>query len=981
MNIPNKLYHSLKAKILLFLLLVSLAANAQPRISFYGFVFQKYMHRPLTDVNVTFLSQDSVAIDSIKPSEGTMEIQGRTASWCYTLRGKQYGPYIVRIEADGYQTAYINIPKVENIKESFMFKDAGNVFLSVKPRTKNLGEATVTATKIKFYNNGDTLVYNADAFNLAKGSMLDELIRQLPGVELNDNGEIKVNGRKVESLLLNGRDFFNKNNQLMLDNLPAYIVKKLKVYDRNKQQVNPFALQNEKELVMDVQLKKEFSLGWIGNIEAGGGTKDRFMARLFALCFGDRSQLAIIGNLNNLNDTRRPGQETDWTPDKMPSGTTVTRMAALSYDFDDILKNLKYNATAQVSHNTTSSFETENGEQFLASGNTFSRNYNDSHSGITRIETTHSVIKMGKADFNLLFNGDYTHANMHGYNAAATFLSDPMLQLDKNASLLDTLMSINGNKRSALLNKLAINRVYTSQLQKWNNGNGDFSFNVGKKGWSIGGASNFNVSKTDFFEHYLLDFPTTANSERTFHNRYAHTAPNYKVKNEFNIGYGRGVTKMNYVSLTYTTRQTYEKKRYDLHLLERQTGWGDDTDQALGTLPSESEWMRNETFDAKNSFTYSRKPIENELELYANCNGDVKEGKGQLNCFLKLPVTLVQQRLNYQRDTYNAFTHRHDYMFNPTARFRYTRTDKSYADVEIIYNMKESLPDLLDHLLTLPNTYDPLNTYLGNANLKRSQTHNLDIRFTKNYDKKFYTNRSLTANYNYIHNAIARGFTYNPTTGVRTFMPQNVDGNQYANIGYRQYIFWGKGDKWGVQYETKLGWQHGVDLITITEQSYLPTKSVVNNWSAYQRVASQLSLTKFTISVSASVLYNAARAKKDYFINQDVWSYQYGITAKATLPWDIKLSTDLKVYGNHGFADPAGNKDKLVWNARLSRSIKNPNLTFVIDGFDMLHQLSNRSFTINSQGRTEIYRNALPSYFLAHVIWHFNKARKHAGGN
>ncbi len=128
-------------------------------------------------------------------------------------------------------------------------------------------------------------------------------------------------------------------------------------------------------------------------------------------------------------------------------------------------------------------------------------------------------------------------------------------------------------------------------------------------------------------------------------------------------------------------------------------------------------------------------------------------------------------------------------------------------------------------------------------------------------------------------------------------------------------------------------------------------------------------------------IINAVRSQKDYFVNQDVWSYQYGVTLKATLPWDIKLSTDLKVYGNRGFTDPAGNKDKLVWNARISRSIKRPNLTFIIDGFDMLHQLSNRSFTINSQGRTEIYRNALPSYFLAHVIWHFNNPRKLTGTN
>lgn len=236
--------------------------------------------------------------------------------------------------------------------------------------------------------------------------------------------------------------------------------------------------------------------------------------------------------------------------------------------------------------------------------------------------------------------------------------------------------------------------------------------------------------------------------------------------------------------------------------------------------------------------------------------------------------------------------------------------------------------------------------------------------------------------YNYVYNAIARGFTYDPTTGKRTFMPQNVNGSQFANVGYDTYMYLGKQEKIQFLGKTNLGWQQGVDLITIVNEGNLPTKNVVENWSVQQKLRVAYFFTQSTyLSVSGGVSYNAARSQKDYFVNQDVWSYQYGVTLKATLPWDIKLSTDLKVYGNRGFTDPAGNKDKLVWNARISRSIKRPNLTFIIDGFDMLHQLSNRGFTINSQGRTEIYRNALPSYFLAHVIWHFNKPRKLTGTN
>ena len=149
------------------------------------------------------------------------------------------------------------------------------------------------------------MVFDADAFNTADGSMLDALIRQLPGVELKSNGQILVNGRLVESLLLNGEYFFRGKNELMLENLPAYTVKNIKVYER-PDEISRLTGQDRggKDYVMDVRLKKEYSIGWLMNVEGGAGSKDRYLARLFALRFSNHSRLALFGNMNNLNDNR-----------------------------------------------------------------------------------------------------------------------------------------------------------------------------------------------------------------------------------------------------------------------------------------------------------------------------------------------------------------------------------------------------------------------------------------------------------------------------------------------------------------------------------------------------------------------------------------------------------------------------------------------------------------------------------------------------
>lgn len=166
-----------------------------------------------------------------------------------------------------------------------------------------------------FYQKGDTVVYNADALTLSEGSMLDAIIRQLPGVEMREGGEIYVNGRYVEQLLLNGKDFFDKDRQLMLDNMPSYMVKNVKVYEKESD-LNKFTglKVDEKKLVMDVNLKKEYKIGFVLNAQAGVGTENRYLSRLFALRFTPLSRLAIVGNVNNLNDGRRPGENTSWTP-------------------------------------------------------------------------------------------------------------------------------------------------------------------------------------------------------------------------------------------------------------------------------------------------------------------------------------------------------------------------------------------------------------------------------------------------------------------------------------------------------------------------------------------------------------------------------------------------------------------------------------------------------------------------------------------
>ena len=288
---------------------LTVGAQAQPLLQFsrtgtnyvvYGQVQDYVTRQPLVGAKAQILTPDSVLLFewTTNAHSGVKDTQQ-----AFILLVPKAGDYLLRFSKEGYveRTMAYRVDKLRKA-EPVMLHDP--VLLRRKPKETALGEATVKATKVKFYMRGDTIVYNADAFQLEEGSMLDALIRQLPGAELKDDGRIMVNGKQVESLLLNGEDFFRKDRSIMLDNLPTYMVHRVEVYEKSGQMSQLVGRDiGDKRLVMDVRLKKQYDIGWLGNVETAGGSHERYLARLFALRFTAHSRVSAFANMNNVNET------------------------------------------------------------------------------------------------------------------------------------------------------------------------------------------------------------------------------------------------------------------------------------------------------------------------------------------------------------------------------------------------------------------------------------------------------------------------------------------------------------------------------------------------------------------------------------------------------------------------------------------------------------------------------------------------------
>ncbi|MBR6630241.1 MAG: hypothetical protein IKL03_09870, partial [Bacteroidaceae bacterium] len=259
-----------KTSLVALLLLLATFAHANDMLTLRGKVIDNRTRKDLVGATVQILSADSTFIAGCMAQCDWIDGNEKWQTADFTLNiPKQEGTYILRTDFLGYETSYITL-SLNTLGRREYNRDLPPIYMKEKP--KELGEVTVSASKVTFYYKGDTVVYNADAFVVSEGSMLDAIISQMPGVELRSNGDIYHNGRKVENLLLNDKEFFRGDNRVMLDNLPSYTVKQIKVYDKlgDLSEFLGQELIGDKQYVMDVQLKKEYNEGWIANAEVGG---------------------------------------------------------------------------------------------------------------------------------------------------------------------------------------------------------------------------------------------------------------------------------------------------------------------------------------------------------------------------------------------------------------------------------------------------------------------------------------------------------------------------------------------------------------------------------------------------------------------------------------------------------------------------------------------------------------------------------------
>lgn len=958
--------------ILVLMLCQFYVVNAQKCLVIFG-VNEEITEKHLDKVQLALYFNDSIQVPY---KVIRADVESSTYMFEFDFRP---GKYTLRADKEGYT----------EVQKDFTVTTKRNTTLGIgtlrmkKIKTRQLKEAVVRATHIKMVTRGDTVVYDAAAFDLAEGSMLDALVAQLPGAELKD-GQIKVNGKFIESLMVNGEDFFAGNPKVALENLPAYTVKNIKVYDRAanddylKAKVNGKKINGADEhMVMDVILKKAYSAGWLGNVEGGYGLpSDRYLGKAFGMGYSGKMRIAAFANLNNIKDTQMGSSSGQWNGGWAQDGEMDVKMGGLDYLYSHDRTKLFGNVT--LTHEEPEVERKGSNVNYFNTGDIVERSHSLRNDRKLHLMSAHQFqYSAERAYFELKPSIDYLKNDYTSISRRAQFSETPEEQY--RVQSLDSLFAQNGMASSRFTRNL-LTRIGNDQ--------------DGKSDWIIANlAANTTISFPTTYDN--IEIALTGNYRRDT-NRYLSSFNRVYGNSSPNVGKGDNLfQKSDYVSKTYGMNADigytwnyrpyqsgaghyalikpevqYDFHRYDqvntlLHLHEEFANGANGSMMVPPSAISPEQLVvdLNNTY-ASNLTQNKISPLVSFAYLYVPSVSSSKS----FNADLTLRGDIMHEHLDYDKAQVDTLLTRTVSKFTPTVKFKYKDNgQKIRTEVETNYNFTQSVPSIYNQLGTT-NDSDPTNVYVNNPGLEKPSTHSVNARYARFHNQR-HNNVVLYASYAHTDNAIAQARLYNRATGVSTWMPKNINGNwnTYESVQYNMPF--GKKEAFQFQTVTIASYVHSVDYATESETL---ERSVVNNLTLNEQLSLSYRVGKHSFGIRGSISWLNSRSARVDFDNISAFDITAGANASLNLPQNWQIATDINLYSRRGYNDNTLNTTNWVWNTSVAKTILKGNLTFRLNAVDILKQISNVQHTVNAQGRTETWVNSQPRYVMLHVVYRFN---------
>lgn len=938
---------------------ISSQASTSDSISVYGQVFDRDTHKQLCGVSVGIYTSDgdSIGADSTKNVSSPNFPQ-----YFYSIKIGKEGRYKMILSKADYDSVSVDIDVPRRSDHLFPVPEMQLV------KTKMLDDIVVRASKIIMVQKGDTVVYNADAILLTEGAMLETLIQQLPNTTIDANGRIMVNGHFVSELLLNGKDFVKGNAIMALKNLPAYVVDKLKVYQRSPENAYLLSRDSVEHLqdpwVMDVNIKRIYQKSWLVNADAAIGIPKEYLGQVFVLNATEKSHLFSYGNVNNLTNDMSPDKTGGWSANNsLASGLSKVLRFGIDYMLQNPNTKNKVNMQGRVIRISSDEREESSQTQFLPESDIFVKHREMSKNKLLKVGWRGDFTMPGR--FCLLSanaNIDYQKKDVNSVVQQAQLAED--MPERYRGEIIDSLFM---DDTASDLQSLYVNKYRDDNQGNNRDWNAELNVSATLKPSFLRG--HIQIQILDQYEHHsnesFSNYILRNMSGNDFRRKYAQE-PSWKNRLNTNISYQlfhKGNFNTNVQYGFSSIRSFGERGLYRLDSLGGE--WADATKfLAIDCLPSTRDSMSLCT-DQKNSYHSENWKTGNSIGLNFNY---MKAGKWM--AMLTLPVRFQSDRIEDFRDQNFSKEISRYVSFEPLVTFT------TFDGLRLSYRMNV-LDAPMGYKITYEDDSNPLFIVEGNPRLKNSVIHQASIQYSK-FEQKRLRNFSTYTGIVARQKAIARRRLYEKETGVVRSIPDNVDGNwsiESTNT-YSQVV--DRNGYWRIAPSLNLRYLRSVDYIseTTSESAVL---NPVNNFKVGTTIQASWRKKTTNVSLFSGVQWNHVSSELAAFNKTNSFDLKYGVSAVIKLPYEITASTNLTFYQRRGYLDKTMDDNNLVWNASLERRLsKDGRWMAKVEGVDILGQLSNVSTFVNSQGITETWRNVVPSYGLLHVIYRFNTPQKRA---
>lgn len=940
--------HALLIVMMTILSTVAMAQTQERRIS--GTIIDSQTKEAVPMVTIQLLKTDSSFVVG-----GLSGDNGR-----FSIKAPNNGQFILKISSVGYKT----------LTQSISIKQGNNVALgnlSFHPDAIMLKEATVTAQANKVVVKEDTFEYNASAYRTPEGSTIEELVKRLPGAQVDDDGKITINGKEVKKILIDGKEFMTGDTKTAMKNIPTDIINKVKAYDQKSDLARVTGIDDgEEQTVLDFGVKPGMNKGLMVNADAAVGTKDRYSGRVFGGYMQGGLRIFGMGNANNVNDMGFGGRGGFFG--RGNNGLNATKMAGFNLNYEK-KDTLKIDGSFRWNHNDGDVRSRTSSENYVSTVGSFSNSFSQRYSrgnnfnAQARIEWTPDSMTniLFRPNISLSKSDGITSSSSASYNADPyNYVTDPLTAEAFKALAADSLI-VNSNNSSSISYSKTNSFGAELQLNRKLNSKG--------RNVTVRGDVNYSDSKSNTLSTnnvHLYQLQNALGQDSTYQTNRYNLAPSKNWSYTLQATYSEPLWRATFLQLRYQFRYSYSKSdrsTYDFSNLGE--------DFFSGLTPTYRSW--------DNYLNRLANPYEDYLDTdlsrfseYKNYTHDIElmfrmiRQKWQLNVGGMMQPQKSHYIQNYQGvsvDTTRTVTN-----FTPTLDFRY-RFNK-VSNLRVNYRASTSQPSI-SQLLDITDDSDPLNISTGNPGLKPSFTQNFRLFYNSYFEK---TKQSVMTfiNYNNTRNAISNMVTYNETTGGRLTRPENINGNWNLNSAVMFNTPLDSAGYWNINTFTNFNYANNVGYISLTRNAN-SLKNTTRDYTLGERLAGSYRNDWLEIELNGAFNYRHSNNKLQPQSNSNIWQYSYGGSINVTAPWGTTISTDLNMNSRRGYADNSLNTNELVWNAQLSQSfLKGKPLTVMLQFYDILHEQSNLSRSITASMRSDTEYNSINSYIMLHVNYRLN---------